>query len=94
MRAVLTADAIPLAPAAHELSRTSGKSPLAHALGDGEDFELVFTVSPTDGARLLADQPVRGIHLAKIGECVKEGLWLEENGERRALAPTGWEHAL
>ncbi|HJZ54051.1 MAG TPA: AIR synthase-related protein, partial [Gemmataceae bacterium] len=92
--AVLVAEAIPIAPAAVELSRTSGNSPLRHALGDGEDFELVFTVSPTDGERLLRDQPVPGIALSKIGECVEAGLWLEEGGRRRPLEPTGWVHDL
>ncbi|MBY0513424.1 MAG: thiamine-phosphate kinase [Gemmataceae bacterium] len=92
--AVIAADAVPLADAAVELGRTSGKSPLEHALGDGEDFELLFTVSAADGERLLRDQPVPGVTLTKIGECVDSGLWLEENGTRRPLAPAGWVHAL
>jgi thiamine-monophosphate kinase len=90
--AVLHANAIPISDAARELSRTSGKSPLQHALGDGEDFELVFAVSPEDGAKLLRTPPVPG--LTKIGECVESGLWLDENGVRTPLAPTGWVHDL
>lgn len=90
--AVLFAGAIPLTVAAHELSRTSGKAPLQHALGDGEDFELVFAVRPADGAALLARPPIPG--LVKIGECVESGLWLETNGTRLPLAPTGWVHFL
>jgi thiamine-monophosphate kinase len=90
--AVLVAEAIPITPAAVELSRTSGKTPLQHALGDGEDFELVFTVSPADGERLLREQPVPGVSVAKIGECVGAGLWLEEGGVRRPLEPAGWVH--
>lgn len=90
--AVLFADAIPVADAARELSRTSGRSPLQHALGDGEDFELVFAVAPDDGVSLLRAPPVPG--LVKIGECVASGLWLEEGGTRRPLAPTGWVHPL
>ena len=91
-RAVLNADAIPVSDAARELSRTSGKTPLQHALGDGEDFELVFAVSPEDGQRILGAPPVPG--LVKIGECVEAGLWLEMNGRREVLAPTGWVHSL
>ena len=90
--AVLVAEAIPVSEAARELSRTSGKSPLQHALGDGEDFELVFAVSPEDGEKLLRDPPVPG--LVKIGVCVEAGLWLEESGTRRPLEATGWVHAL
>ena len=71
------------------MSRTSGKTPLQHALGDGEDFELIFAVSPEDGAR-LAGRP--GVW--KVGECVERGLWLEAAGRRDVLAPAGWVHAL
>ncbi|AWM39036.1 Thiamine-monophosphate kinase [Gemmata obscuriglobus] len=90
--AVLDGDAVPITDAARELSRTSGRTPLQHALGDGEDFELVFTVSPEDGTKLLARRPFPS--LAKIGECVETGLWLEINGTRQPLAPTGWVHSL
>jgi thiamine-monophosphate kinase len=90
--AVLVAEAIPISDAARELGRTSGKTPLQHALGDGEDFELVFAVSPEDGAKILAAPPVPG--LVKIGKCVESGLWLESAGARQALAPVGWVHVL
>lgn len=90
--AVLFADSIPLADAAAARSRTTGKPPLDHALGDGEDFELIFAVSPTDGDRLLREQPVPGITLAKLGECIDSGLWLDETGRRRRLEPGGWVH--
>lgn len=90
--AVLHAEAIPITDAARERSRTSGRSPLQHAFGDGEDFELVFAVSPGDGERLLTAPPITG--LTKIGECVDAGLWLETNGRRESLAPTGWVHSL
>ncbi|ATC62851.1 thiamine-monophosphate kinase [Nibricoccus aquaticus] len=35
---------IPISPAARKLARDSKRTPLAHALGDGEDFELLFAV--------------------------------------------------
>lgn len=41
----LNAKAIPISSAARTLARRDGQSALAHALGDGEDFELLFTVS-------------------------------------------------
>jgi thiamine-monophosphate kinase len=90
--AVLDADAVPVAPAAVELSRSSRKTPLQHALGDGEDFELLFAVSPADGERLLRQPPVPG--LVRVGACVESGLWLERRGAREPLAPEGWAHAL
>jgi thiamine-monophosphate kinase len=89
--AVLHADAIPIADAARAMH--DQRTPLEHALGDGEDFELVFAIAPADAETLLSTPPVSG--LAVIGECVASpGLWLEENGQRRPLPPTGYVHAL
>jgi thiamine-monophosphate kinase len=90
--AVLRAESIPITPAARIM--TDGRSPLEHALGDGEDFELVFAVADDDARKLLAEQPVAGIHLSHIGECVADGLWLEEGGSRRPLEPSGYVHPL
>jgi thiamine-monophosphate kinase len=90
--AVLRAEAIPIAAAAQTMN--DGRSALEHALGDGEDFELVFAVSPDEGRALLEAQPVPGVTLACIGECVAQGLWLEEGGTRRPLVPQGYVHAL
>jgi thiamine-monophosphate kinase len=90
--AVLRAEALPISDAAAQLR--DGKSPLEHALSDGEDFELVFAVPPAAGHELLATQPVPGITLAHIGMCVPTGLWLEEAGQRRPLEPRGYVHAL
>jgi thiamine-monophosphate kinase len=90
--AVLRAEAVPVSAAAGQMN--DGVSPLEHALGDGEDFELVFAVAPEDGRRLLDEQPLPGITLAAIGECVAQGLWLEDGGRRQALEPRGYVHAL
>jgi hypothetical protein len=51
-------------------------------------------VRPEDGRALLRAQPVQGVTLVAVGECVAEGLWLEEGGVRRALEPSGWVHEL
>lgn len=91
--AVLAAEAIPISEDARRMNE--GRTALEHALQDGEDFELIFAVSPEDGARLVSTQPVAGIVLAKIGECVPEsGLWIEEGGKRRVLPPRGYVHEL
>jgi thiamine-monophosphate kinase len=89
--AVLRADAIPISEDARRMD--DGRPPLEHALGDGEDFELVFAVAPEDARRLLATQPVPGLTLVEIGECLAGGLWLEEGGQRRPLPPSGYVHA-
>jgi thiamine-monophosphate kinase len=69
-----------------------GKSPLEHALTDGEDFELVFAVAENEGQELIRSQPIPGITLAHIGECVEKGLWLEQEGKHCPLEPRGYEH--
>jgi thiamine-monophosphate kinase len=90
--AVLRAESIPVAADAHRMR--DGRTPLDHALGDGEDFELVFAAEPDQALRLLETQPVAGVQLVAIGECVAEGLWLEEQGKRRPLEPRGYVHPL
>jgi thiamine-monophosphate kinase len=90
--AVLRAEAIPITPEAQAM--TDGRPPLEHALSDGEDFELVFAVAPAEGRMLLREQPVPGITLAHVGDCVDQGLWLEEAGQRRPLEPRGYVHEL
>lgn len=93
--AVLCAEAIPLADAAGRLAleRADGVGALEHALGDGEDFELLLAVPPDAARRMLAEQPL-AVPLTDIGEFVAEpGLWLaDELAGRRPLAPRGWEH--
>jgi thiamine-monophosphate kinase len=89
---VLFADRIPISDDARRM--TDGRAPLEHALGDGEDFELAFTVNPEDGAKLLRSQPIAGLTLAHVGEFVAEAqLLLEEHGVRRVIAPRGYAHS-
>jgi thiamine-monophosphate kinase len=90
--AVLDESAIPLSAAA--LATHDGKSPLDHALGDGEDFELVFTVSPADGAALLSAPPF-ATPLSRIGEIVSgaEYKLRTAGGDLVPLATAGWKHA-
>lgn len=42
----LDAAAIPISAAARRLARTTQRTPLHHALGDGEDYELLIAVRP------------------------------------------------
>jgi thiamine-monophosphate kinase len=93
--AVLDLSQIPIAPVAHELESRDGQSALDHALGDGEDFELILAVAPAVAEKLLAAQPL-GVPLARIGHFVKKsGLWQQSGvGPPQSLAPRGYEHQL
>ena len=84
---------IPISAAAHELSQTSRKTPLEHALGDGEDFEILLAVPSEETARLLAAQPL-AVPITRIGEFIaKPGLWkTEPDGTCTPLSPTGYQH--
>jgi thiamine-monophosphate kinase len=86
-------EAVPISSDARKAAETSGKAPLEHALNDGEDYELLFTVSSRDAERLmrLPDPPVR---VSCIGEVVAgTGLFIRRRcAERRTLAPEGWVH--
>ncbi len=66
--AILDADAIPIHPDALAMSHQDGRSPLDHALSDGEDFELCLTVSPSDAERLQASS----LPLFRVGEITSE----------------------
>lgn len=94
--AVLRAADIPITADAFLLSQRTGRPPLEHALYDGEDFELVFTLDPEDARRLLHHPPVPG--LVAIGICLPgtpPSLWLEQpDGSRQLLPPRGWTHLL
>lgn len=87
--------AIPIAPAAYLMSREggSGKTPLEHALSDGEDFELLLAVGQAEADRLLRSQPLE-TPVRQIGRLVAtRGLWQSrEAGPPLPLTPAGYEH--
>ena len=93
--AELYAGKIPVAAAARELARlrADGSTALDHALGDGEDFELILAVPPDAARELIARQPL-ACGVSEIGRFVAErGLWIiDEAGVRRPLEPRGYEH--
>jgi thiamine-monophosphate kinase len=95
--AVLDLSAIPIAASAEQLARerNDGATALAHALSDGEDFELILAVPPGEAERLTRQQPL-GVLLSDVGLfCDEPGLWgRAADGVRKPLVPRGWEHRL
>lgn len=86
---------IPLSKDAERLSeqRGNGVSALEHALGDGEDFELLLAVSADEAQRILHEQPLGETRLTAIGRFVEPpGLWEDRDGALLPLAVRGWEH--
>lgn len=76
-------------PDARRLEAHDGVPALRHALGDGEDFELIVVVGPE-----AADESIRGLGLLSLGRIVAEPeLWLvRADGRRERVEPAGWEH--
>lgn len=92
--AYLDLSAVPISPAVDRLSPApaSAAERLEHALGDGEDFELILAAGP-DHAQLLARTQPLETRLTQIGRFFEgEGLWTIEKGELVPLVPRGYEH--
>jgi thiamine-monophosphate kinase len=89
--AILQADEIPISEAARLIN--DGRTPLEHALSDGEDFELLFTVSPEEGRQLLGTDTL-GTPISHIGEIIDgSGCRLVHgDGSETNLPRLGWEH--
>ncbi|MDZ7616821.1 MAG: thiamine-phosphate kinase, partial [Patescibacteria group bacterium] len=93
--ALLHTARIPIHADAYTLAASQGDatSPLAHALNDGEDFELLLAVPAAEAETLLKAQPL-DVPLTDIGEFVAEpGVWtVDARGDRSKLTAGGWEH--
>lgn len=92
--AILDKECIPVSDAANQQA-TADRSAIDRALSDGEDFELLFAVSPADGQRLESlwrdETPV-----TRIGQVTAEsGCWLKDRaGQLVSLPPLGWTHVI
>jgi thiamine-monophosphate kinase len=83
---------IPVAPAAHRLARRTGLRGFEHALGDGEDYELLLAIpkaAVNAALRQLRRLRVKGTEIGVFRR--GRGLWLREpTGALRKIAPRGY----
>ncbi len=84
---------VPISEAAREMaSQDATLSALDHALGDGEDFELILAVPADAATKLLTAQPLT-TPLTRIGTFIESaGLWQAETEKLIPLSATGYEH--
>lgn len=90
--AILWEDKIPVASSTRDLARELGKSPLEWALYGGEDYELLFTVSPHKKEKIEKNLD---FSFALIGEIVdkREGICLmDKTGTRTRIEGRGYDH--
>jgi thiamine-monophosphate kinase len=88
------AEHVPISRAARRLARRSGRYPLQHALGDGEDHVLLFTVR---GPRpLRRGGPLEPATRRPFGRVIAQpGLHLvDAQGTAREVQPVGYQHQL
>lgn len=77
------------------LGQSDGRSALDHALNDGEDFELLFAVSPDSAENILRDRPLAdlGVELTRIGVVTESReVWMRFADGLRTLQRGGFEH--
>ena len=69
----------------------TGRPAREHALGDGEDFELIVALPPGADAELAG-----ALGQLPLGEFVEAGCFelAGAGGEHSALPRDGWEHSL
>lgn len=100
--AVIEEARIPVSVAAERLAEQTGSTPLHHALSDGEDFELLVTLSPDSWRVFKRDQVGLGCVDIETGEAlfrsigrvteVSDMLMFDPHGISRSLAPEGFQH--
>jgi thiamine-monophosphate kinase len=95
--AELLSSAIPISPVARRLAKaeSSQKPPLLAALTDGEDFELLFTLSARDAVPLLDawKKEFPRLRLSCIGKITaSQGIALRDKTGVRPLTAQAYEH--
>jgi thiamine-monophosphate kinase len=90
--AVIDSSSVPVDSNVIKLCGRRALDPLALALHGGEDFELLFTVSPQNAARL--PKRVDGVEISLIGEVTDKpgSIRIREKNREWDLPPQGFEH--
>ena len=90
VRLVIDKVKIPLSDGVRQWASEVHKSPWSYAFNGGEDYELVFTMDPTDFKSLQREYPA----VTEIGTvCQGQGdVLVIDEGTTHLLSPTGWTH--
>ncbi|MGN6136770.1 MAG: thiamine-phosphate kinase [Aureliella sp.] len=89
--AVLDMHSVPISAAARQMAERSGREPLDHALGDGEDFELLLAVPESELAKLHElVGPEQAISVGRFTS--RTGLWARRGSRIEQIPATGYVH--
>jgi thiamine-monophosphate kinase len=90
---VVDAEALPVDPGVRAWFEREGRDPVSEVVTGGDDYELLFTVSPRRQGRLRAvTRLARGLGLTRIGTVTKDGrVVLRRDGRDEAL-PESFAH--
>lgn len=84
---------IPFYEATKALAVRTGQSALDWALYGGEDYQLVFTVSPENAFRLAEHMKSAGKPVTRIGEIIDTGMYIiNEKQNKKPLTKGGFNH--
>ena len=87
--AEIEANKIPVSEAVKKL----GGEPLGHCLSDGEDYELLFTLSEKDVNKAQGILSSLGAKVSRIGRITAKGVFLiDAGGGKQELPASGFEH--
>lgn len=93
--AILDAASVPIDAAAGIIANAYGREPLALALDGGEDYELLFTVSPEHIRDAVAAVGSVGGAAREIGRLTTPDMGIQlqrADGTVQTLEPEGWDH--
>lgn len=93
--AVLYENAIPVSTAAEKLARSTRRPVIEHCIYDGEDYELLFTVSRQE-ARKILDWAKGRIKISMIGQIRnnKKDIFLAAGNMEIMLEKKGYRHTM
>ncbi len=93
VRLVIERERLPLSPALRSFAELTGTDPVETALAGGDDYELLFTVSPVNAGR-FADPPSDwGVNVRRIGRVEPgAGVYLEDERGLRPVGDLGFDH--
>lgn len=85
---------IPLSPACRAYAQAIGVSPIELALTGGEDYELLFTVSPRNCEKVTRHAQARGYRMTPIGRIRPQrfGIQMKADGKTQPMPLTSYEH--